>query len=253
MPMQTQRHIRRVRMTAAVRAPSVAARKADCSHRTVHRSAPPVRDDLEHSAALGTAELRGSRTLPGQSLQKLSPYLPRAVIDQSLQRSHALVSAELFFQLALQPCDNITFFHWQASFFLDITDICTIISDMDICHSVKQLNQRIENIKQQLLEMGPIHPGSISKQYHACGNPSCRCHDPVDPKKHGPYNKLTYSHAGKSRCRFVRPECLEQLSQRIENHKLFRKLMAEWVELSIQLGTAEFFNKADKRPAKPSH
>lgn len=120
---------------------------------------------------------------------------------------------------------------------------------MDKNKSIKELNREIEKIKQQLLQLGPIHPGSISQQYHACGNHSCRCHDPVDPKKHGPYSKLTYSHAGKSRCRFVRPECVEVLGQRLENHKTFRKLVARWVELSIQAGAAEFFTKAGKRPA----
>jgi len=119
-------------------------------------------------------------------------------------------------------------------------------------HTIKRLNREIEDVKEQLLQLGPIHPGSTSGQYHACGNPSCRCHDPVNPKKHGPYNKLTYSHAGKSHCRFVRPECLEQLGQRLKNHKTFRELVAKWVELSIQAGAAEFFAKTDKRPAKPS-
>jgi len=122
---------------------------------------------------------------------------------------------------------------------------------MDNKNSIKRLNREIESIKRQLMELGPIHPGSISCQYHACGNPSCRCHDPVDPKKHGPYRKLTYSHAGKSRCRFVRPECAEELGRRLENHKTFRKLVAKWVELSIQAGTVEFFAKRDKQPAEP--
>ena len=111
-------------------------------------------------------------------------------------------------------------------------------------HSLKRLKQEIESIRQQLLELGPIHPGSISSQYHACGTPSCRCHDPVNPKKHGPYNKLTYCYGGKSRCRFVRPECVEELKQRLHNYKTFRRLTAKWIELSIQIGTIEFFTKS---------
>ena len=127
-----------------------------------------------------------------------------------------------------------------------------MISGMNKNHSLGRLEQEIEDIKRRLLELGPIHPGSVSSQYHACGTPSCRCHDPVNPRKHGPYNKLTYSHAGRSSCRFVRPECLEQLTRRLDNYKTFRKLTARWVELSIQAGTIEFFTKADDAPAKPS-
>lgn len=125
-----------------------------------------------------------------------------------------------------------------------------MISGMNKNHSLGRLEQEIEDIKRRLLELGPIHPGSVSSQYHACGTPSCRCHDPVNPKKHGPYNKLTYSHGGKSSCRFVRPECLEELKQRIDNYKSYRRLTARWVELSIQTGTVEFFTKADAA-AKP--
>jgi len=123
---------------------------------------------------------------------------------------------------------------------------------MEKNYRLKQLEREIEGIKQQLLELGPIHPGNVSSQYHACGNPSCRCHAPNNPKKHGPYSKLTYSHGGKSRCRFVRPECVEQLQHRLDNYKAFRRLTAKWVELSIQAGTIEFFAKATASSAKSS-
>ena len=97
-----------------------------------------------------------------------------------------------------------------------------------------------------------MHPGSTSTQYHACGNRSCRCHDLENPKKHGPYTKLTYSHAGKSRCRFVRSECLEELQQRLASYKQFRELIARWVELSIEAGTIEFFSKRTDDAGKAS-
>jgi len=130
------------------------------------------------------------------------------------------------------------------------------IGIMETKQTLEQLNRELEDVRGKLLALGPIHPGSISTQYHACGNPSCRCHDPVDPKKHGPYNKLTYSHAGRSTCRFVREECAEQLRQRLDNYKTFRALTAKWIELSIQAGTIEFFPKSHaastKRPSAKS-
>ncbi len=123
---------------------------------------------------------------------------------------------------------------------------------MNTNQTLKRRNQEIENVRQQLLQLGSIHPGSISTQYHACGNPSCRCHDPVDPKKHGPYNKLTYSHAGRSNCRFIRKECAEELKRRLANYKTFKALTARWVELSIQAGKIEFFTRPDAPSPKPS-
>lgn len=133
---------------------------------------------------------------------------------------------------------------------MHVTDIIIIISVMNQKDPLKRLNQQIEDIKQKLLELGPIHPGSTTNQYHACGNPSCRCHDPANPKKHGPYTKLTYSHDGKSHCRFVRPESAEDLKQRLQNYKTFRDLTAQWVKLAIEAGTLEIFNK--KKPSPDS-
>jgi hypothetical protein len=126
-----------------------------------------------------------------------------------------------------------------------------MISVMEKSNSLRRLKQQIDETRRQLLELGPIHPGSISSQYHACGNPSCRCHDPDRPAKHGPYSKLTYVHAGRPACRFVRPECVGELRERLANYKTFRKLTAKWVQLAIQAGMAEFFTKTEPGHAKP--
>jgi len=117
-------------------------------------------------------------------------------------------------------------------------------------HSIEQIKEEIEAIKQELLAIGPMHPGSISQQYHACGNPSCRCHDPQEPKKHGPYNKMTYVHRGRSACRFVKAEHLEELKDRLLHYKRFKKLMDRWIKLSIDMATIEFFDKSRKGASK---
>jgi hypothetical protein len=119
-------------------------------------------------------------------------------------------------------------------------------------HHIERLKQEIEDTRRSIRELGDIHPGSISTQYHACGKASCRCHDPVNPKKHGPYNKLTYVHKGKNACRFVREECVEQLQKRLSNYKTLRRLIDRWIELSIQIGRLEFFARPPKAPRNQS-
>jgi hypothetical protein len=116
----------------------------------------------------------------------------------------------------------------------------------------KRWDAEIEIIRQELLRLGPMHPGSISQQYHVCGTPTCRCHHPTEPKKHGPYNKLTYVHRGKPVCRFVQATHLEELKTRLAAYKTFRTLMDKWVALSIQRGSADFFPSSDKPRRKPS-
>lgn len=123
---------------------------------------------------------------------------------------------------------------------------------MNTTSQIKRCEREIEVIRQELLRLGPIHPGSISQQYHVCGTPTCRCHHPTEPHKHGPYNKLTYVHRGRPVCRFVREADLDELKARLAAYKTFRTLMDRWIALSIERGTLEFFPSGDKPRPKPS-
>lgn len=99
-----------------------------------------------------------------------------------------------------------------------------------------------------------MHPGSLSRQYQVCGNPSCSCMHPKNPQRHGPYHKLSYVHHGKPVCRFVRADSVEEVSRRIASYRTFRSLMDKWIELSIHRGITEFFSpkalaKTNKAPS----
>jgi hypothetical protein len=94
---------------------------------------------------------------------------------------------------------------------------------------------RIEEIKQRLFELGEMRPGSISEQYNVCGNPSCKCKDPEEPKKHGPYYQLSYTHQGRSTTEFVKKDKLPVIRQQVENYRTFKQLTKEWVDLSVKI------------------
>ncbi len=112
--------------------------------------------------------------------------------------------------------------------------------------SLKQLESEIAAIKQKLLKLGPMHPGSVSRQYQVCGNPACKCMHPKKPQKHGPYHKLSYVYRGKPVCRFVRAACVDAMNERLATYKEFRSLMDQWIELSIQRGMIDFFAPISK-------
>jgi hypothetical protein len=97
-----------------------------------------------------------------------------------------------------------------------------------------KIEARIEHLKRQLTRLGAMHPGSLSEQYNVCGKPSCRCKDPKDPQKHGPYHQLSFTWRGKSRTRFVRAERLADMQRKIANYKRFRELSDEWVDLAVE-------------------
>lgn len=100
--------------------------------------------------------------------------------------------------------------------------------------SPRTIKKSIERIKQQLKEMGPMRPGSLSKQYTICGKAGCRCADKKNPRRHGPYYQLSYVHQGKSTTRFIRSPFVPELKKELANYKKFRHLTDEWVRLSLE-------------------
>lgn len=100
--------------------------------------------------------------------------------------------------------------------------------------TMEQILERIVAIKGALGALGPMHPGSVSEQYNICGTPGCRCKDPKKPKKHGPYYQLSYTWRGKSSTKFVRPDQLKGMREKVERYKRFRELMNEWVDLEVE-------------------
>lgn len=100
--------------------------------------------------------------------------------------------------------------------------------------TVQQIDEKILQLKQRLLALGAFHPGSLSRQYKACGKPGCKCCDPHHPRRHGPYIKLTYVRRGKFTCRFVRAAAVPEVTTLVTNFKIFRQLTEEWVALAIQ-------------------
>ena len=118
--------------------------------------------------------------------------------------------------------------------------------------SLDRLESKIDKVKQELLALGFMHPGSVSRQYQVCGNPACRCMHPKRPRRHGPYYKLAYVHRGKPVCRFVRADCVQAVKERLASYKRFRALMDRWIELSINQGVIAFFSPVGKKPVNRS-
>jgi len=118
--------------------------------------------------------------------------------------------------------------------------------------TIQQLDEKILGLKQQLLALSPLHPGSLSRQYQVCGKPGCKCCDRKKPRPHGPYFKLTYVFHGKFTCRFVRAESVQEVTALVAVFKTFRKLADQWIELAIQRGQLGPLQKTKPKPAKKS-
>ena len=89
------------------------------------------------------------------------------------------------------------------------------------------LEKRIETLKKKLAQIGPMRPGSISKQYRDRKN------------QQGEYYQLSYTHKMRSRTEHVWPDHVKSLQGENEEYKKFKKLTAELVDLSIEISKAK--------------
>ena len=87
---------------------------------------------------------------------------------------------------------------------------------------IRQIEQRIDRIKKALLEIGPMRPGSLTRQYK-------------DPQHHtGAYWQISYTRRMKSRTEYVRPEWVKSIRRQTVVHKRFKGLVDQWIDLSIE-------------------
>jgi hypothetical protein len=87
---------------------------------------------------------------------------------------------------------------------------------------IQQIQQRIDRIKPTLLEIGPMRPGSLTRQYK-------------DPQhRAGAYWQISYTRRMKSRTEYVRPQWVKELRRQIATHKRFKRLVDQWIDLSIE-------------------
>ena len=95
------------------------------------------------------------------------------------------------------------------------------------------LEKKFSKILGKLAEIGPMRPGSISKQYRDRKN------------QLGEYYQLSYTHKMKSRTEHVWPEHVKVLQKEIAEYRNFKKLTAELIDFSIKLSKAKIARLRD--------
>jgi hypothetical protein len=103
--------------------------------------------------------------------------------------------------------------------------------------------RKIEQIKQKLLKLGPMLPGSISEQWNVCGTSGCKCKRRKEPIKHGPYYQLSFSVKGKSSSLFVSKQDIAEAYRRIKRYKQFKKLNLELTKAYVDLARKNGFTR----------
>ena len=86
-----------------------------------------------------------------------------------------------------------------------------------------KIEKKIARVKERLMELGSMRPGSVSRQYR----------DPKEKKR--PFHQISYTHRMRSRSEYVRPENLATVRAETENFRKFRELIERWTDLSLEL------------------
>ncbi len=87
---------------------------------------------------------------------------------------------------------------------------------------IQQIEQKIVRIKEELGKIGPMRPGSLTRQYR----------DPENGM--GAYWQLSYTRDMKGRSEYLRREWVAEIRKRIATHKRFKHLIDQWVGLGIE-------------------
>ena len=82
--------------------------------------------------------------------------------------------------------------------------------------------KRIRALLAGMAKLGAMRPGTLTVQYR---NPA---------EKKTPFNQLSYTHRGRSRSEYVRPENLSAVRREVETFRKFRLLVEEVTELSLE-------------------
>jgi hypothetical protein len=88
-----------------------------------------------------------------------------------------------------------------------------------------ELEKREKTVRALLARMtafGAMRPGTLTVQYR---NPA---------EKKTPFNQLSYTHKGKSRSEYVRPESLAAIKREVDAYKKFRLLVEQVTDLSLE-------------------
>jgi len=107
---------------------------------------------------------------------------------------------------------------------------------------IEVLERQVERIKQELLELGDLRPGSLSEQFNVCGTPGCKCKK-SPPQKHGPYYQVSYTRKGKSGTKFVKRQQVATVKRQLRNYARLRTLIDRWVEAATELSNLQLEEK----------
>jgi len=88
--------------------------------------------------------------------------------------------------------------------------------------SLKIFDHRIQHLQAQLARLGPMRPGTLTRQYRR------------PEQRQGAYYQLSYTYQMKSRTEYVPKGQVAMVRQEITVYQRYKKLIAQWVDLALR-------------------
>jgi len=101
----------------------------------------------------------------------------------------------------------------------------------------RELRRRRDEIRHELAAIGDLRPGSLVERFRRCGRANCHCARDGDPG-HGPSWSLTRAVEGRTVTRVIPAGAVEITRAQIAEHRRFRALASELVEVGDDLADA---------------
>src|SRR5437016_6951142 len=87
--------------------------------------------------------------------------------------------------------------------------------------SLHQFDQQIQRIKAQLAELGPLRPGTLTRQFRQ------------PQRRRGAYLQISYTYRMKSRTEYVPKEQVAVTRRELADYQRLKKLVAQWLRLGL--------------------
>lgn len=99
---------------------------------------------------------------------------------------------------------------------------------------IERTEEKIRKVKEALMALGPMRPGSITRQYR------------LPKEKKQPFYQISYTHHMRGRSEYVRPENLAAMKRETANFKRFKQLVDRWVDLALRASQLRTKEASDK-------
>lgn len=86
---------------------------------------------------------------------------------------------------------------------------------------LEKKEEKIRSLIAELAKLGAMRPGTLTVQYR---NPG---------ERKTPFHQISYTHKGRSRSEYVRPENLAAVGREVAEYKKFRCAVEEIIDLSL--------------------